>query len=234
MARHRLGTQRLTAIRSYAVETALVGLVAAFLIFYVDIPLALRLSHGSPGGAIGGDPVWLLDGIAHLGRAEYYLAAALPGMGIGLWLLRRPEQRRQLQGWTLLYAGTLIAGTLAVGHLLVLLLKQMVARLRPSELVREGLHGFADPFSGEPFTSMPSSHCFTAFAMAAVFSRLRPDLRAMFFGAALLVAVQRMLTHHHFLSDIFISLFLALMVSEVAHAAWRAGAPALAGRLPRV
>lgn len=222
-----MAKRSLSAIRSYAVETTVVGLVAVFLIFYVDIPLALRLSHSIPDT----DPAALLAAIAHLGRGEYYLAVAVPGLALGLWLLRRPEQRRRIQGWNILYAGTLVTATLAIGQLLVLLIKQLVARLRPSELVREGLHGFADPFSGEPFTSMPSSHCFTAFAMAAVFSRLKPDLRAVFFGAALLVAVQRMLSHHHFLSDIFISLFLALMVSEAVHAAWRAGSTALARRL---
>ncbi|MFN4087496.1 MAG: mechanosensitive ion channel domain-containing protein, partial [Alphaproteobacteria bacterium] len=69
----------------------------------------------------------------------------------------------------------------------VFVLKQTLARLRPSELVRSGEYGFAAPFSGEPFTSLPSSHCFTAFAMAAVLSRLQPELRAVFFGAAMLV-----------------------------------------------
>lgn len=237
MARRGFRRQSLAAVRGYAVETMVVGLVAALLIFYVDIPLALRLSHSLPdsmGARMGDDPRTLLEAIAHLGRAEYYLAFALPGLALGLWLLRRPARRRQIQGWSILYASTLVTFTLAIGHLLVLLLKQMVARLRPSRLVEDGLYGFADPFSGEPFTSLPSSHAFTAFAMAAVFSRLKPELRAVFFGAALLVAVQRMLAHHHFLSDIFISLFLALMVSEAVHAAWRAGSTALARRLSQV
>jgi len=226
-----MARRSLAALRSYAIETVVVTGVALLLIFHVDLPLAMRLSHSLPT-SMTGDPAALLEAISHLGRGEYYLAFSVPGLALGLWLLRRPEQRRRIQGWGILYASTLVTFTLGVGHLLVFLLKQTVARLRPSQLIESGgLDGFAEPFSGEPFTSLPSSHCFTAFAMAAVFSRLKPDLRAVFFGAALLVAVQRMLARHHFLSDIFISLFLALMVSEAVHAAWRAVAAALARRL---
>ncbi|MFN4275779.1 MAG: phosphatase PAP2 family protein [Ferrovibrio sp.] len=214
-------------LRLYAVEVAMVGMVAALLIRYVDLPLALRLSGVQAGAAELGA---LLKAIHYLGRGEYYMAVALPALLLGGWLVRQGS--RAMQGWSLLRAGVLVAGTLALGHLLVFLLKQVFARLRPSELARGGGYGFADPFSGEPFTSLPSSHAFTAFAMAAVFSRLQPELRAVFFGAALLVAVQRMLTQHHFLSDIFVSLFLALMVSEAVHAAWhRFGRPILARRL---
>lgn len=215
-------------LRVYAVEIAVVAIVAALLILHVDRPLALHLSQG-----IAAWPGASLDALSHLGRGEYYLAFAIPALVLGGWMVR--QQRQAVHGWLLLRAGALITGTLACGHLLVFALKQTVARLRPSELMQDGEYGFAAPFSGEPFTSLPSSHCFTAFAMAAVLSHLAPGLRAAFFSAALLVAVQRMLAHHHFLSDVFVSLFLALMVSEAVHAAWRAGAAALARRLaPKV
>lgn len=224
MTRRSLAAAAVAPLRQYAIEIAVVSVVALLLIRYVDLPLALRLSS-----AAASDSGALLEAVSHLGRGEYYLAFAIPGSLLGGWMVYR--QRINRRGWTLLRAGTLITGTLAVGHLLVFLLKQTVARLRPSELVEDGSHGFADPFSGEPFTSLPSSHAFTAFAMAAVLSRLKPELRAVFFGAALMVAVQRMMAHHHFLSDIFISLFLALMVSEAVQAAWAKSAPFLARRL---
>jgi undecaprenyl-diphosphatase len=213
-------------MRFYAVEMALVGVVAALLIRYVDRPLALRLSRVA--AVMETDAP--LQAVSHLGRGEYYLGIALAALLLGGWLIRR--SRQTACGWRLLQAGALIAATLGTGHLLVLLLKQAFARLRPSAMLQDGgRYGFADPFSGEPFTSLPSSHAFTAFAMAAVFSGFRPELRAVFFGAALLVAVQRMLAHHHFLSDIYVSLFLALMVSEGMQAAWRRHAPVLARRL---
>jgi membrane-associated phospholipid phosphatase len=222
--------QVLAVLRGYVVEAGAVGTVALLLILYVDLPVARRLAHTISGTATG-DPVLLLDRIAHLGRGEYYLAFAVPGLMLGIWLLLQNNQQRIEQGWRILRASALIAGTLALGHLMVFALKQTVARLRPSEYLEGGLHGFADPFSGAPFTSLPSSHAFTAFAMAAVLSRLQPGLRAVFFGAALLVALQRMMALHHFLSDIFISLFLALMVSEMMQAVWRRSAPLLARRL---
>lgn len=219
-------TIRMLAVwRSYMLESAVVAAVAALLIRYVDLPVALRLAQ-SGAAAAGLHP---LEAISHLGRGEYYLLAAAMLIGIGFWLLRRRGASRR--GWAMLQAGSLIAGTLAIGHLLVFALKQIVARLRPSELMEAGDYGFAAPFSGEPFNSLPSSHGFTAFAMAAVLSRLQPGLRAAFFGAAMLVAVQRVLAQQHFLSDIFVSLFLALMVNQAVHAAWQAGAPALAERL---
>ena len=212
--------------RRLTAEIPVVAVTAAVLILYVDLPVALRRAPQTGRGSIA-----LLQTISHLGRGEYYLAAAALLLGLGWWRLRRVEGRQL--GWVMLRAGSLILGTLALGHLLVFALKQTVARLRPSELVRSGEHGFGLPFSGEPFTSLPSSHGFTAFAMAAVLSRLQPELRAVFFGAAMLVAVQRLLTLQHFLSDIFVSLFLALMVSGAVHAAWQTGAAGLARRLLR-
>jgi membrane-associated phospholipid phosphatase len=214
--------------RSCTIEAFMITGGAALLMLYVDLPLALRLARATAGEA-GLPP---LDAVAHLGRGEYYAAAAAILLGLGLWLLRRPQLRRRRTGWRLLQAGSLIAGTLAFGHLVVLALKQVIARLRPAELA-DGEYGFALPFSGEPFTSLPSSHSFTAFAMAAVLSRLQPDLRAVFFGAAILVAVQRMLAQQHFLSDVFVSLFLALMVTSAVQVAWQAAAPRLARRLLR-
>lgn len=211
----------------------LVGVIAALLILHVDRPLALHLSQG-----VATLPQAVGAFIPRLGRGEYYLALALPAALTGLWLIRRrrvgPDSHAWEEGslgWRLLQAGMLITGTLGVGHLLVFLLKQSLARLRPGALIQHGGYGFADPFSGEPFTSLPSSHCFTAFAMAAVLSRLAPSLRAVFYSAALLVAVQRLLTQQHFLSDVFVSLFLALMVSDAVQSAWRAAAPVLARRL---
>lgn len=209
----------------YAFEAGIVAVVAVLLIRYIDRPLALRLAQGNPAAA----SLHPLDALSHFGHGEYYLIIAAALLGAGSWLVRRQAWHRS--GQALLQTGSLIAGTLAIGHLLVFVLKQMVARLRPAELINGDAYGFAAPFSGEPFTSLPSSHGFTVFAMAAVLSRLQPGLRAFFFGTAILVALQRMLAQQHFLSDIFISLFLALMVSEAMHAAWQSGTAALARRL---
>lgn len=213
-------------LRIYAVESLVVTGVAVLLILHVDRPLALHLSQGI--AVLAGTD---LEAISVLGRGEYYLAFSIPALLLGLWMLRH---HHVAHGWRLLRAGVLITGTLALGHLLVLAMKQALSRLRPAELMQAGDYGFAAPFSGEPFTSLPSSHCFTAFAMAAVLSRLAPGLRAGFFSAALLVALQRLLAHHHFLSDVFVSLFLALMISEMVETVWRAGSTALARRLSHV
>jgi len=224
-----MATALTVPLRLYAIESAVVSGVAALLILHVDRPLALYLSQD-----IATLPRAGLDAVAHLGRGEYYLALAIPMAALGLWLLRGRQMMvrgQTMLGWALLRAGLLITATLAAGHLLVFAMKQGLSRLRPVELMQDGVYGFVTPFSGEPFTSLPSSHCFTAFAMAAVLSRLAPALRAAFFSAALLVAVQRLLAHHHFLSDVFVSLFLALMVSEVMHAVWQAALPALSRRL---
>ena len=213
----------LTGWRRYAVETVMVAGVSLLLIRYVDVPLALHLAYGA-AEASG----MLLDTVSLLGRGEIYLPAGIAMLAAGFLLLHRTaEMRWHRLSRTLLHTGTLIVGTLAVGQSLVLALKLLVARLRPIELMGEGNLGFAAPLSGAPFTSLPSSHAFTAFAMAMIFSRLVPGCRAVFFGAAMLVAVQRILAQQHFLSDIFISAFLALMVSEAMQAAWRTGGTAL-------
>ena len=121
------------AIARLAAEAPVVAITAAFLILYVDLPVAVRLAQHTGGGSIA-----LLDTISHLGRAEYYLAGAALLLGFGWWLVRRRDIRQRRQGWAMLRAGSLIAGTLVAGHLLVFALKQAVARLRPSALA---LHG---------------------------------------------------------------------------------------------
>src|SRR5690606_39973655 len=82
----------------------------------------------------------------------------------------------------------LLLGTMAIGGLVTLALKRIVARARPDLLLEQGLHGLGAPFAGEPYDSFPSSHTLTAFAVAAVIGHIAPRWRLPVLALAAVVA----------------------------------------------
>lgn len=85
----------------------------------------------------------------------------------------------------------------------------MVARARPLLLLEQGHYGLAEAFAGAPFNSFPSSHAFTAFAVACVAARVWPAWRVPCLAAACAVGACRVLTLEHFPSDVLASAFIA-------------------------
>jgi membrane-associated phospholipid phosphatase len=130
--------------------------------------------------------------------AVCHAAPVLPALR--RWL---PWCERTRQGSALLLL------TLLTGGLITLVLKHFVARARPIMLLEHGKYGLAQAFSGAPFNSFPSSHAFTAFAVAFVLARLLPAWRAPLLVLAVITSLCRVLTLEHFPSDILAASFIA-------------------------
>jgi membrane-associated phospholipid phosphatase len=79
------------------------------------------------------------------------------------------------------------------------ILKHQIGRRRPSEL---GPFTY-DPFSWQhAFSSFPSGHATTAFAVMVAFGALFPRLRALLWIYAILIAISRVVISTHYPSDV--------------------------------
>jgi len=96
------------------------------------------------------------------------------------------------------------------------LVKMSIVRIRPRhfELAGDVWSSFGRwlplASAGSMGQSFPSGHSATAFGMAAVLAWLYPGGRWLFFSMAVLVAVQRMVSGAHFLSDVLVGAGLGL------------------------
>ncbi|OZI29087.1 acid phosphatase [Bordetella genomosp. 1] len=154
--------------------------------------------------------------VGELGDPDLYLAAALAAYVLSLMGLQR--------GWRCpLQAGfervarvcTLLMATMAVGGIVTLLLKRLVSRARPEELLDDKFYGIGDFFAGEPFDSFPSSHTQSAFAVAAVIAIVAPRWRWPVYALAALVAVSRVVNRDHYLSDVAGGALIAILSAAV-------------------
>src|SRR3972149_7238749 len=85
------------------------------------------------------------------------------------------------------------------GGLLVQILKHLFGRVRPWAL---GAGNFFGPHLGGSFSSFPSGHSVSLFALAAILGHALPSWRSGFFALAALGALSRVIVGAHFLSDV--------------------------------
>ncbi len=96
-----------------------------------------------------------------------------------------------------------LTSTLAAG-----LLKMTLGRERPSHLdqvpgqERNAFHGPAQGMRHAWYQSFPSGHTTSAFTTATCLAAFYPPARVVFFALASATAVNRVVKHQHFLSDV--------------------------------
>ncbi|KAF1021754.1 MAG: hypothetical protein GAK30_01654 [Paracidovorax wautersii] len=187
-------------------STYLLGaLVLAALAGWVDAPLT-QFIHANLTPSLDD----FFDDVSDIANSELYALTALGAYGTGLFALSLPTaQRWAVVCQRLVRGGLLLLLTMLTGGLITLVLKHVVARARPSQLLEHGYYGLATPFSGSPFNSFPSSHTLTAFAVAAVLAKLLPAWRWPLLALAAIVAAC-ILTLEHFLSDVVAAALIAL------------------------
>lgn len=178
-----------------------IGTAMAFLLaIRIDAPVVhLVHAHTTPALDLA------FDRLSGLASAELATAAGLVLYLTGhLVLACGPAQVRSAAERGL-RTGVLLLCTLLSGACITWLLKHVAARARPQLLIEQGFNGFGLPFAGHPFTSFPSSHAFTAFAVAAVAGQLQPALGRPLLALAAALAACRVLTLEHYPSDVLFS-----------------------------
>jgi len=161
----------------------------------------------------------IFDAIGQLGEdGENYAIGALVVYALSLAGIRRGWRARWQGGYDRLARGALLmVAVLAAGGIITGFLKHAVARARPERFLENGFYGLAQAFSGQPFTSFPSSHAFTAFAVAATIAVVLPRWRWPVITVAVLVAASRLVNLDHYASDVLASgLIAAAMVALLA------------------
>jgi membrane-associated phospholipid phosphatase len=195
-----------------AVLVACLALALLLMSRWIDVPLTLAIEqHVSPG----------IDKVFHtigkLGnRGGYIAVTALLVYAIALTGLRRGWACPLRAGFDRIARGAvLVVSTMAVGGLITLVLKKVVARARPEVLLEDGWYGLVAPFTrGNDFNSFPSSHTLTAFAVAAAIGEIAPRWRVPALLVAALVAISRLINRDHFLSDVTAAAAIGILVAH--------------------
>lgn len=105
-----------------------------------------------------------------------------------------------------------LLGCVLIPNLFNFVLKITLSRARPELLFTENLYGFYWLQWKDAYWSFPSGHAVTVASLAAGLSTIVPKYFYAFMGAALLVALTRVVLYRHYLSDIMVGFYLALLV----------------------
>jgi membrane-associated phospholipid phosphatase len=147
---------------------------------------------------------------AGFGLTVMVLAALLAGWG---WLARRREWRC---GARWLLGATLLAGCWAQ------VIKHLVGRPRPSQLLKLGAWLPAGPTFRTAFDSFPSGHAATVFATAPLLAALFPRAARLWPLLAAVVALGRVAGGSHYLSDVVAGALLGGLIGRYVTDCWRA------------
>ncbi|MFY3547759.1 phosphatase PAP2 family protein [Achromobacter insolitus] len=188
------------------------ALAASACALWVDLPLAVWIKQ-SVSDSVNLSFEW----IGELGESGPYIGVALAFYVIGLVGLARGWRNPVRMSYASMARGSLLMlSTLAVGGLVVLVLKRSVARARPELFFEKGIYGLGESFSRvQLYNSFPSSHTYAAFAVAVVLGILAPRWRWVFLLLAVLVAMSRLLNLDHYLSDVMTAAGIAVLVGHV-------------------
>lgn len=175
-----------------------VPLASLISYFLLDREVA-RLCARIPGAVHG-----VLDPITDLGRSEWYLAGGLLAALLFRFVLKRPRP---------VSAAALLVSSVAVAGIALNVLKFVIGRSRPYNLLRTGEYGFV-PFKIDyAYNGFPSGHTATVVAVVLSLSFAYPRWRAPLFAAGAVVASTRVLMNHHFMSDVLMGAVLAIAVT---------------------
>jgi lipid A 4'-phosphatase len=172
-------------------------LIEIVAIVWVDRPLA-KLFHADAGA-------WqpFFDDVEFFGLGYPYLVLS----ALAFALFRWGGEFSRLRKWTepmhaLAFIPGFIFVAVAVSGLLADALKIIVARTRPKLLFASGTYDFTWFGFRADHWSFPSGHATTAAAVMTALWCLWPKPLWLYVAAAALVAVSRVVTGEHFLSDV--------------------------------
>jgi membrane-associated phospholipid phosphatase len=201
--------------RLVATAALLLGLIIALITTGLDAVIIQRMTElPEPFRALCAE-------LTEYGKSEYYLVPAVLAMLLFAW--RGHDMRRAAIS---LY----IFACLALPGLVVNIIKPIVGRPRPKEVMEYGAHGF-DPFTLESrWHSFPSGHACTMISLVlAVWPWLPPVLRAPLLAWAGTIIATRPIVAAHYLSDVLAGALVAIVVCTVLEQQTRQRWPHLFG-----
>lgn len=158
--------------------------------------------------------------VNHLPHTEFanVLALAISGIGTAgmIWFLLTAilfMKEEKKDHW--FFLPFIVAGGTS-WMLVELILKPLVARVRPTELMGAIIVGPAS----QDF-SMPSGHATIAFAMATVLAHKEPKWRWVFFTLAVLISLSRIYLGKHYPLDVIIGALVGWTIGSLVNYTYR-------------
>lgn len=198
------GIVAFTRARPLAATLLYVSLLCLPLMAFVDKPLALWLKSDLDPYTFG-----FFKTITDLGLGGQWYAIFIVLLLVcwavsGLSLTVEGHERWRLYARSWVYG---IAVMVSSG-LTITMLKVVIGRYRPRVLFDGDVYGF-EPFSGA--NSFPSGHSQVIFSVAMALWFIYPRYRAAYIVAAVLIALSRVATTVHFLSDTLMGSTIAIL-----------------------
>lgn len=186
-----------------------VTLFCILAMLFIDRPLALLLkSH------VGGDVEGFFKVVTRLGEAQLYLVPT--GLaGVGLWLasLRAMTATARDRLRRLAVTPAFIFLSIAISGLISNAIKFSLGRYRPRYLFEQDLYGFNFFSHAWGMNSFPSGHSQAGFAAMTALMIVFPRYDLFWMLIAVLVALSRVVTTVHYLSDAVAGSWLAICVT---------------------
>lgn len=154
-----------------------------------------------------------LESVTHLAKAAHWLVAAgLAYGGARLVRLFLPHDPRVFVAQD---AALAFIGSLALGSLILHILKRFVGRRRPRDEIEMHLYEFKFWTFKADYNSLPSGHALTIFCVAAIAACLAPNFAIVWFAIAVFLSATRVLLTAHFVSDVLIGAGMGLISTHI-------------------
>ena len=197
-------------LRQFLLFTAVSLPACVLLILFIDRPLALFI-HGHSAGLVpffaayttAADTVWEASMSTHVLGLPVLFVGLMVGFILGRWVLR--------QRWGTLLLIVLLTHIASQGTSNVL--KGVVHRLRPEVLFGNGYSGLGLWATGPHNDSFPSTHTAIYFSLFMPLALAFPRWRWPLLVLPGLIGVGRLVLGHHYLSDVWFSLWLVVAFS---------------------
>jgi len=179
------------------------ALVAAALITWVDVPLALYFNSYRQ--------TWWADSFAFVtdfANGGIWYSLAVLGIAFAYWRHKKQNSNpaaftKESRAWLFMIATMLSSGTL------INALKLAIGRERPRLLFRNGTSDF-HPFNlNLTDCSFPSGHTQSIWTAMLCLSFICPPLRPLFFVIAVTISASRVVIGAHYAGDVVASIYIA-------------------------
>lgn len=206
-----------TRARPRTWATVYCALLVVLGYFVLDRPLARWLKAHVTGEFEG---FWKT--VTHLGLGGIWL---IPSGVLALGLVLSALASATLEGRARLLRAAWVPGFLflagALSGIVNTVIKVLVGRTRPAALFDSGIYDFVPLTRAYLTNSFPSGHSQAIFAAMTALALILPRYDVAFFTVALLVALSRVMTTVHFLSDTVAGAWLGAMTAVTLHSLLR-------------
>ena len=195
---HKNSSKRVTKI--ILVSFPIVVLFCIIGYFFFDLPIAKYCNSVFSNNKIRR----IFKDISKLGIATFYLICSAI-----IFLFFRFIRKRAI--WS--NQGLFVFLSISLSGVLILVIKFIFGRYRPKMFFQEQLYGFEFFQLKGKITSFPSGHASTIAALMLSLYFISPKYRVIYFIIAFVVVISRVLVCHHFLTDVVVGSYVAVMIT---------------------